>query len=345
MTANSLRILLATLFALLTPAVAEAQRIKDLGRVEGVRDVYLKGPGLVIGLPGTGDSARSAITREFYGAFFERMGIDIPEEEIRSRNVALVMVTARVPSTTKVGSSIEVSVSSIGDAKSIKGGWLLETALGLPGRGVQGGDVALLKAVAQGAVTVRGTAETVGEGIGYLEGDISFDFVPQEDAFTIILNQPDFTSASLVARAINDFPYLRYVAKDDLPLAHALDSGSIKVVIPKRFRGRRDVVDFISRIMGEVQIPFADSEATVVIDSATQIVTVNGRVRVSKVVVLHGDAKISIPPAGAPATEEEPYLVDVMEQLGAQGVPTKEMPAIIRNIHRAGALIGKLVEQ
>lgn len=322
---------------------AEAQRVMDLGRVEGVRQVMLKGPGLVIGLPGTGDGAKSPITRELYGAFFENLGIPVPDEAIRSRNVALVMVTARVPSTTKLGSTIEITISSIGDAKSLKGGWLLETALGKAGRGVQGSNEDPIVAIAQGGVDVAGEVETVGRGTGVLEAAVDFEFVPEGDSFTIILNQPDFANASRVARAINEFPYLRYLLRETLPIAHAADSGSVKVTIPEPFRGRKQVVDFISRIMGEVQVPQVDQEATVVIDAKTGMVTVNGNVRVKKVVVLLEKSEIRVDSSEDPAGNQR--LIDVIDALRNEGIENRELPAIIRNIHRAGALVGKLVEQ
>ncbi len=334
-------LLLALLLGAATPA--DAQRIMDLGRVEGVRHVMLKGPGLVIGLPGTGDSAKSPITRELYGAFFENLGIPVPEDAIRSRNVALVMVTARVPSTTKLGSSIEVTVSSIGDAKSLKGGWLLETALGKAGHGIQGSASDPVVALAQGGVEASGEVATVGRATGILEAAVDFQFVPEGDSFTIILNQPDFASASRVARAINEFPWLRYLAAEQRPIAHAADSGSVEVTIPEQFRAPKQIVDFISRIMGEVQVPQADQEATVVIDSRTGMVTVNGNVRVKKVVVLWGSMEIRIDSSNDPA--ENQFLIEVIDSLRDKGVTNQDLPAIIRNIQRAGALVGKLVEQ
>lgn len=329
--------------ALLMSGSVDAQRIMDLGRVEGVRQVLLKGPGLVIGLPGTGDSTKSAITREMYGAFFENIGIPVPPDAIKSKNVALVMVEASVPSTVKPGSRIQITVSSIGDAKSLKGGRLLETALGGPGGGIQGSEGNPIMAIAQGAVEAIGEVETVGRGTGFLELQIEFDYVPTGDSFTVILNEPDFATASRVARAINDFPYLRYLVRDELPLAHAEDSGSVKVKIPQRFREPKQIVDFISRIMSEVQVPQIDREARVVLDSKTGMVTINGKVRVKTVVVLYGDAEIRI--EGNDEPSRAPYLVDVIDALRAQGITNEEMPAVIRNIHNAGALVGALEER
>ena len=330
-------------FTLVTTRV-EGQRIKDLGRVEGVREMVLKGPGLVIGLQGTGDKERSPITREFFASYMESLGKEFDPEDLRSKNVAVVLVQAKVTSATKVGSRIDVTISSIGDAKSLKGGVLLETALGLPGRGVTGTKENPIVAVAQGPLEVSGETLTVGRGMGTLEKSIGMEFAPKDhSSFTIILDRPDFNTADRVARAVNDFPYLRYNAPDELPIAHAYDAGSITVTVPKAYRSKSQVVNFISKIIGEVEVPQVDRKAKVVIDTATGMVTVNGKVRVAEVVVLHRDMKISI--ARSATDQGQPYLLDVMKTLEDQGVTNEDLPGIIRSIDAAGALIGELVER
>ena len=337
-------VLALALFGVVTDV--EAQRVKDLGRVEGIREVDLKGPGLVIGLAGTGDNQRSPLTREFYASILENLGIngEINDESIKSKNVALVMVTARVPSTTKPGSRIEVTVSSIGDAKSLEGGILLETTLGFPGRAIKGSKEHPVVAVAQGRVEVQGKTATVGRGTGTLEYDITIPFLrPDRESFRVLLHNPDFSTADRLARAINEFPYLRFNAPDSLPVARALDSGSVDVNIPAKFRGDDQVVNFISRVMGEVHVPQVDQDARVVIDSATGMITVNGKVRVSEVVVMINDIEISI--EGRGAGEQLPFLTDVIGLLRQEGITNRELPSIVRSIKSAGALVGELVER
>lgn len=329
--------LLAVVGVLALASPVDAQRIKDFARVEGIRLQQMKGIGLVTGLSGTGDSSRFSLTRKLYSNLLENLDIPISEDDLKSRNIAVVMVEALVPSTTKKGSNIEVSVSSIGDAKSIRGGRLLETTLYGPGTGDK-----TVYAVAQGPIVGHPDSETVGTGTAILEEDISIPFIPQGDRFRIILHRPDFSTATRVARAINEFPFLRFTLGDDHQIAQAIDSGAIEVRIPPQSRGER-AVELISRIMGEVEVPDVDQEAKVVIDRRTRMVTVNGSVRVAPVVVILGDAQISIPGDGARALQH-PLLIDVIQALRVEGFSAEQIPEVIRNIHRSGALIGSLEE-
>lgn len=320
------------------PDIAQAQRVKDVARVAGVRLQQMKGLGLVTGLPGTGDSTRSPVTRRIYANLLENLGIPISEEDLKSRNIAVVMVTASVPSTVKQGSNIEVTISSFGDAKSIKGGRLLETPLRGPGLGDD-----TVYALAQGPVSADPESETVGSGLAILEEDISIPFTPDGNRFRIILHQPDFSTATAIARAINDFPYFRFKLGDAARMARPVDSGLVEVRIPEEYRGPDRVIDLISRIMGEVQVPDVGLEAKVVLDRTTNMVTVNGNVRVSPVVVVLGDAHIRIVEEGG-AQPRHPLLIDVIEALRVEGFEADQIPQVIRNIDRAGALIGRLEE-
>ena len=339
------------ILAVITTGTVEAQYIKDLARVEGIRLQHMKGPGLVVGLPGTGDSSRSGLTRQLYANILKNVNIDINEDDFRSRNVAVVMVTASISSATKVGSSIDVTVSSIGDAKSLKGGWLLETALMGPGTGSSG---AIIYAVAQGGLNVQaGQGLTVGRAGAILEEDISIPFQAPNGTINLILDRPDFSTANRIARAINELPYFALTAEKELPLAHAWDAGSVRVKIPERFRAPDRVVDFISRVTGEVKVADVDRSATVVIDSKSGLVTVNGRVRVAPVFIIIGDMQIRIPPQVDPARPDppgfdpgarQPLLLEVLDELRKQGVRADQMPQIIKSIDRAGALVGKLME-
>lgn len=337
-----LRIALTTLALALTllvafPGTASAQRIKDVARVKGDRLQQMKGLGLVIGLAGTGDSTRFALSKKLYGDLLGNLGVEISEDELRSKNVAAVMVDAQVPASTIPGSSIEVTISSIGDAKSLAGGRLLETTLFGPG---VSNDV--VYAVAQGPVREMPTSGTVVGGTAILEEDISIPFQIEGDRFQIVLNRPDFSTASRIARSINEFPYLRFRLGGEHAIANAVNPGMVEVKIPPKLRGKHDTIELISRCM-DIEIPDVDREARVVIDDATHMVTVNGAVRVSPVVVILGEAQIRIlPPTGT--GQQHPLLIDVIDALRVEGFTEEQIPTVIRNINRSGALLGVLEE-
>ncbi|MEM7164922.1 MAG: flagellar basal body P-ring protein FlgI [Planctomycetota bacterium] len=328
---------LALVLVLGFPATAEAQRIKDVARVKGDRLQQMKGLGLVIGLAGTGDSTRFTLSQKLYSNLLGNLGMDISEEELKSKNVAAVMVDAQVPASTIPGSSIEVTISSVGDAKSLAGGRLLETTLFGPGSNSE-----VVYAVAQGSVRELPTSATVVGGTAILEEDISIPFQIEGDRFQVVLNRPDFSTASRIARAINEFPYLRFRLGGDHSIATAVNPGLVDVKIPAKLRSRHDTIELISRCM-DIEIPDVDREALVVIDSATHMVTVNGAVRVAPVVVILGDAQIRIlTPAGS--SQQHPLLIDVIDALRVEGFTEEQIPKVIRNIDRSGALLGTLEE-
>lgn len=325
---------------LLVPGTAQAQRIKDIARVDGDRLQHMKGIGLVTGLAGTGDSTRTDLTRQMHANLLENLGISIDPKELRSRNVAVVMVMATVSSLTERGSTIDVEVSSIGDAKSLAGGRLLETPLFGPGTANQ-----QVYAVAQGPLEVQQGVETVAGGTAVLEEEISIPFQHEGSSFRIILDTPDFSTASRVARSINEYPFLRWQLGPEVRIATPANAGVVEVAIPERYREPGRVVELISRIMGEVEVPDVDRRARVVIDPKTDMVTVNGAVRVSPVVVILGDVQISIPGQNASPGLQHPLLIDVIDALRGKGFTPQQIPAVIRNIHEAGSLIGELEER
>lgn len=349
----SLVAILLCLCVLFLADEVHAQRIKDLARVQGIRHQQLHGIGLVTGLAGTGDGNRNRVTIDLYREVLKNLRLDVNVEDLRSKNLALVMVTATVASSTKIGSGFEITVSSIGDAKSLAGGFLLDTPLYGPGRLTEED---LTYAIGHGPIEASTEIATVGRGTAILEEDISLDF-HHKGTFTIILNNPDFSSASRVATAINDFPYLRALlsmpsGRPSVILAHAVDSGSVEVQIPKEFHASDKVVGFISRIMGDVFVPRVDREARVVIDRESGIVAINGNVRVSPVVIQIDGISIHIPPPPDPADpnpptaqSSHPPLIQVMAELEENGIAPGKIAAIVRSINDAGALIGKLIEK
>ena len=202
---------IAMLILLVAGSVANAQgaRLKDIASIEGVRTNQLVGYGLVVGLDGSGDSQQTKFTTQTVSNMLERQGIIVPAEKLKVKNVAAVIVTATLPAFARPGSTIDVVVSSVGDARTLQGGTLLQTPLQAANGGVY--------AVAQGPVTVGGFSAggggssvaknhtTVGRvpGGATVERETKTEIAPQ-DTLHIALNTNDFTTAYRAANAIDD---------------------------------------------------------------------------------------------------------------------------------------------
>lgn len=222
-------VLLSCILCFMTalPATSQQVRIKDLVDFEGVRSNDLVGYGLVVGLDGTGDGLRnSPFTEEMFANILERLGVNVTGEEFRPKNVASVFVTAKLPPFARVGSQIDVTVSAVGDAKSLRGGTLIMTPLNAADGNVY--------AVAQGSV-IAGGAQAEGDGARVVQGvpttgsipsgakvetEVSFDF---QDVSTIklALRVPDFSSALLIEEEIN--------RSANVTAATMIDAGTIEV--------------------------------------------------------------------------------------------------------------------
>jgi flagellar P-ring protein FlgI len=285
---HALRAVLA-LFVTLAAALpqtglAATTRIKDVVDVEGVRQNMLVGYGLVVGLNGAGDSLRNApFTEQSLLGMLERMGVNVRGEQLRTKNVAAVMVTATLPAFTTQGTRIDVTVASLGDAKSLEGGTLLVTPL-------IGADHEVY-AVAQGNVaiggfTASGAGASVTKGVptggriasgGIVEREIPFQFASQ-GTLRLALKNPDFTTARRIVAAIN--------AKLG-PVATAIDPASVRIDA----RGK-DVVGLITDVE---QLPIeADQVARVVIDEKSGVIVMGEKVRISTVAVSQGNLTIRI---------------------------------------------------
>ena len=269
---------------------AYAARIKDISSIGGVRDNQLIGYGLVVGLAGTGDDIENGFTKETLANMLSRQGLGMKEEsrnDLSSDNVASVMISAELPPFAKVGSRIDVIVSSIGDADSLRGGTLLMTPLkGADGR---------VYAVAQGAVSIGGFAAgggsasvlknhpTVGRitNGAFVERELEYNFENRK-SLSINLYRPDFTTATGVARAINGV-----IAGVEAKL---VDSSTITVNIKESFKGSKvRLVSTIENINVAV-----DSPAVVVISEKTGTIVMGENVRISTVAVAHGNLFIQI---------------------------------------------------
>lgn len=262
-------------------------RLKDIGYFQGWRENALIGYGIVIGLAGSGDSPRSEVTKQTLSNVLARLGINIPSAQLQSRNVAAVMVTATLPPSANVGDRIDITVSSIGDARSLVGGTLLMTQLIGPDQRTY--------ALAQGSLVVGGynfqdsvnlrqrnypTAATVPNG-ATIESPVSADMVDAEGRMFFVLRNPDFTTAERIAQALN------YGLAPSSAFAWNADT---VVLDTKRIGG--SPTQIIARVENIFVKP--DNVARIVINERTGTVVAGGGVRVSEVVIVQGDIRVAV---------------------------------------------------
>lgn len=342
-------------------------RVKDVARVHGVRDNALFGYGLVVGLNGTGDKPRSSpFTPQAIANMLQRLGIAVPPERLEAKNVAAVMVTAKLPPFARAGMLLDVTVSSLGDATTLQGGTLLLTPLqGPDGRvyAVAQGPVSLggFAAAAAGGDTVQKNHPTVGRipngAVVEREAPAALD----PERLLLTLHQPDFTTAVRLAEAVN--------RAGGAPVARAVDPTTVLVAVPPEERGR--LTEFIARIEGARLA--VDAPARVVINERTGTVIMGSHLRIATVAISHGgltiqireERQVSQPPPLAPrgsqtvvvprsdvqATEQGGRLAvvpegasigDVVRGLNALGVSPRDLIAILQAIKQAGALAAEL---
>lgn len=358
------RTALVALAALAAPVAAEAaaSRIKDLASIEGVRENQLVGYGIVVGLAGTGDSLNNApFTKQSLQAMLERMGVNTRGANMRTANVAAVMVTANLPPFATQGSRIDVSISALGDAKSLQGGTLLVTPL----IGADGEAYAIAQgALAVGGFTAKGDAASVTRGVptsariangALVEREVDFKLGTQS-AVRLSLRNPDFTTARRIAQAVNDLI--------GVPSAEPTDPSTVRLTLPPKFNG--NIVDLITDIEQLAVEP--DLPAKVVIDEATGIIVMGQDVRVSTVAVAQGNLTVTVaetPEVSQPnpladgqtvvvprtqvtvddsskkkmgIVQQTVSLRELVDGLNALGVGPRDMITILQAIKAAGAL-------
>lgn len=268
------------------PALADEVRLKDLGRFHGWRENPLVGYGLVTGLSGTGDSARSEVTRQALKNALGRLGMVVTPEQVNSRNVAVVMVTASLPPSASAGDRIDVTVSSAGDARSLAGGTLLMTPLAGPDQQTY--------AIAQGALVVSGYRFDADQNLrqknfptsGVLPGGATVErnvaaTVAENGVVVFVLRQGDFTTAEKVARNIN--------ANLGGDRASVLSADRVRVVTA----GWDGAINtMLARIENVTVQP--DGLARIVVNARAGTVVAGGDVRISNVVIAQGDIKVSV---------------------------------------------------
>jgi flagellar P-ring protein precursor FlgI len=368
---RSLLVLVAAACALaaLPAAAPAASRIKDISSILGLRDNQLVGYGLVIGLQGTGDSMRNApFTEQSLQAMLDRMGVNVVGTSLRVRNVASVMVTANLPPFSNVGTRIDVDISSIGDAVSLKGGTLLMTPLA-------GGD-GQVYAMAQGPLAVSGfaaagAADIVSEGVptgGHItNGALVERQVPGAlsdlGPLVIELYNPDFMTAAKVADTVNAYATARF----GRPVAHERDMRSIVLDRPPGVGSAR----FLAEV-GELPIT-PDVAARVVINERTGTVVIGQDVQISTVAVTHGNLTVRVteapvaaqpapfslgktvvlPRTGVTAAEQDGHIAVVggaslqvvVDGLNKIGLKPTDIIAVLQAIKASGALQAELVVQ
>src|SRR6202163_3010200 len=263
-------------------------RIKDLANIEGVRQNQLIGYGLVVGLNGTGDTLNNIpFTKQSLQAMLERLGVNIRGAQIRTGNVAAVMVTSNLPPFGTQGTRIDVTVSALGDSKSLQGGTLLVTPLlGADGNvyAVAQGSVAIsgFQAEGEAAKIVRGVP-TVGRitNGAIIEREIEFA-LNKLSQLRLALRNADFTTAKRIAAAIND-----YIAA---PIAESLDPSTVQITLPRK--SANNVVALLTEIE-QLQVD-PDLAAKLVIDERSGIIVMGRDVRVSTVAVAQGNTSGTI---------------------------------------------------
>ncbi|MBK9518792.1 MAG: flagellar basal body P-ring protein FlgI [Anaeromyxobacter sp.] len=274
------------LAALAAPAPARAARIKDITDVMGVRENALYGYGLVVGLAGTGDTERILFTQQSIAGMLGRLGVRVDPREVRARNVAAVMVTAKLPPFARPGTRIDVAVASMGNARSIAGGVLLVTPLA-------GGD-GKVYAVGQGSVQVAGFDTGFGGSSvrkntptsGRISGGATVERALTVDLaagpITLALRRPDLTTASRIAAAVNQ--------QVGPGTARATDPAGVVVTLPEA--SKEDPVGFLSSLEGlEVE---ADQRAKVVVSERTGTVVAGDGVRIRAVAISHGGLQVRV---------------------------------------------------
>lgn len=328
--------------------------IKDLASTVGVRDNQLIGYGLVVGLNGSGDGTSSKFTIQSISNLLQGMNIKVNADDIKSKNTAAVMVTAKLPAFAKSGDKLDITVSSMGDAKSLQGGTLLLTAL----RAIDGE----IYAIAQGVISVGGiTGGAGGRGGNHstsasiigganVEREIPQNFAQTEN-LSLSLKNASFKTASDIERALN--------ASFQNEVAQALDSRTIKLNRPDDM----SAVEFMARVL-EQDINFTP-ENKVIIDERTGTVIAGVDVEVEPILITHKDITIKIAPQSATAqTNSEVDMKDggvidpstntlrinarkstvanVARMLNKLGASPTDIISIMQNLKRAGAINAEL---
>ncbi len=343
-------IMLIWTLAFLFHSALYAEKIRDIANVVGVRENQLIGYGLVVGLNGTGDKTTSLFTMQSLANMLESVNVKIDPNDIQSKNVAAVMVTAKLPPFARQGDRVDALISSIGDAKSLEGGTLILTPLsGVDGR---------IYATTQGAISIGGKNER-GGGINHplaatiyggaiIEREVNFDIYSKKDA-TLSLKTSNFQNALRAQQSIND--------AFGAAIATAIDPRTIKLNRPETM----GMVEFLARVE-DVDMDVTRDEK-IVIDERTGTVVAGIGVEVGNVVVTHGEITVKISQENLPdegsidmgdgmrlnaansllsTGNQPPTVANITRALQRMGAAPKDVIAILQAIKRAGAISADL---
>jgi flagellar P-ring protein precursor FlgI len=346
--------------------IAGAARLKDVASIQGIADTPLIGYGLVVGLNKTGDKRQTIFSAQTLANMLERFGIAVSPGEIKIENVAAVLVTSQLGPYAQAGARLDITVSSIGDARSLQGGTLVPTPL----RALDGSVVAL----AQGPLSLGGFGADGGGGnsvvvnhltVGRVPGGALLQanrpsVMPTGDTVRWALHEPDFMSANRMARAIN--------MELGVDAASVVDAGAVAVKVPGEYQGH--VPDLIARL--EPLSVETDAPAKVVINERTGTVVMGGEVRIGTAAVAHGNLSVRIstqyqvsqplplsqgqtavvPQTDVKVNEGDAKLVtldagatlsDVVRALNLLGATPRDIIAVMQALKAAGALRAEIV--
>ena len=356
-------------FGLLVSLTAQAERLKDIASIQGVRSNQLIGYGLVVGLNGTGDqTTQTPFTLQTFNNMLTQFGIKVPANigSVQLKNVAAVSIHADLPPFAKPGQTIDITVSSIGNAKSLRGGSLLLTPL----KGIDGN----IYAIAQGNLVVGGFDASGNDGSRITVNVPSSGRIPsgatveravptafgQGNSLTLNLNRPDFTTAKNIVDRINDLL--------GPGVANAIDAASVRISAPLDPSQR---VDYIA-VLENLEIDLGQAAAKVIINSRTGTIVIGQNVRVAPAAVTHGSLMVSIsedPMVSQPAPfsdgqtvvvpnsrvtaeqERNPMfkfapgttLDEIVRAVNQVGAAPSDLMAILEALRQAGALQAELI--
>jgi flagellar P-ring protein precursor FlgI len=310
---------------------ASAARLKDIANIRGVRSNQLVGYGIVVGLNGTGDS-KAEFTSNSISRMLDRLGMKLTQKDIASKNVAAVIITAELPAFARAGNKLDITISSVGDSSSLKGGMLIQSPLRAADQQTY--------AVAQGSVLVGHSGTGVHETVGripngaMIERDMGGDF-SSRNMFRLTLHNPDFTTAARIAKTVNSELSGKY--------ASALDAATVDLISPPSYEGKG--VELLSIIEALQVAP--DNVAKVVVNEKTGTVVIGEGVKISKVAISHGDLSLKV--GGGEGgkkgdgdkvvvIDESANVGDIVKAMNRLGVSPKDLITILQNIKAAGAL-------
>jgi flagellar P-ring protein precursor FlgI len=329
-----LAVCLLILLAAAAAGAAPTVRIKDIATVQGLRANQLIGLGLVTGLDGKGDSSTSSLLRSSLSSLVASFGVTVAPADVRSRNAAVVMISAELPPFARAGDTIDITVSSIGDARDLGGGILLQANL----QAANGQTYA----VAQGRVmttpdtSAAKTVGTISDG-AIVEKDVVSQFLAN-NVVSIVLRNPDFVTASAVRKAIE-------AAFSGIAVATP-DASLIEVQLPQA--AKADPVGFLAQLEALTVTP--DADGRVVINAASGVIVMGEKVRIGKVAVSYRTARVTVGAASTSSTTPDIFVInetttvdDFVASLKAVGLKADVIIGVLKAVEQAGALYGTLL--